>query len=127
MSTTNRFNRVNQPITCENCGKRTTSFSSGGGNLCGKCDEMFGIENEHNDGDHDDSPRGDCHLCKAEKVEELTEETITARQLLDLKPGVNLLVRLKSGRELVLKLRQRAYLIAAGQPGLSRVRLVCLD
>lgn len=64
-------------------------------------------------------------LC--EKAIREKDAPITARDLMALKPGAQLAVRLKSGREVTLRLTRRAYLTSAGKPGLSRVQLECLD
>lgn len=53
---------------CVCCGKRTRETGEGesGCELCLKCFNEAGIENEHLDGYHDEEPRKDCPDCVAE-------------------------------------------------------------
>lgn len=59
-----RFTRHTQPIACPGCGKETTGVE--GTKLCRQCFNESELENEHQDGYHDDSPHPDCPLCKEE-------------------------------------------------------------
>lgn len=60
------FSRHNQPVPCKVCGKLTTEIVGGhiGLEMCGKCIDQSGLENEHADGYHDDAPNAECPDCK---------------------------------------------------------------
>lgn len=63
-----RFSRHNQPCKCRMCGKTTTKNVDGCLyiQLCRPCYEAAGLENEHSDGYHANTPHPDCPDCKAE-------------------------------------------------------------
>lgn len=60
-----RFSGSNQPRKCEGCGKLTAMVQGDATTqLCRKCYDEAGLENEHEDGLHDDSPVADCPTCR---------------------------------------------------------------
>lgn len=64
---------------CRMCGKLTHSNVQGAGlDLCNKCFEQAGLENEHADGMHDAQPDPDCEWCDEERAEGL-KEAVTRR------------------------------------------------
>jgi hypothetical protein len=65
MANRNKFSRFNQPVTCKGCGKRTTDRTGGGTELCRRCYDEAGLENEHQDGGHTE-PHPDCPMCKGQ-------------------------------------------------------------
>jgi len=66
----NRFQRGSALYTCRSCGKRTRETGSSESNnlLCAKCYEEGGLENEHEDGHHRETPADGCLLCTTAKV-----------------------------------------------------------
>jgi hypothetical protein len=67
-----RLSGFNRMVACRGCGKRTHSNVQGAGlDLCRKCFEQTGLENEHFDGMHDAQPDPDCELCTHERGDEL--------------------------------------------------------
>jgi hypothetical protein len=62
MSNAVRFSKVNQPVACRGCGK-TTNAGSNGLDLCAKCFDEAGLENEHQDGMHDGESAEGCPFC----------------------------------------------------------------
>jgi len=52
---------------------------------------------------------------------------IAACDLIALRPGARLRVELRGGREAEVVLRAKAEIVAAGRPGLGRVRLEVVD
>lgn len=59
-----KFGRYNQPVRCQGCGKLTREDVGGGTQLCKRCYDEAGLENEHQDGYHDKEPNKDCPMCK---------------------------------------------------------------
>jgi hypothetical protein len=63
--TSNRFSRHRQPLACRGCGKLTTgAIDSRGPDLCRKCYERAGLENDHEDNGHN-TPMPNCPACEA--------------------------------------------------------------
>ncbi len=59
-----KFSKINQPVKCRNCGETTqSSHDSVGIDLCTKCYELAGWENEHSDRNHKEKPNADCPIC----------------------------------------------------------------
>lgn len=67
MTRSHRFRRgLNNVISCRSCGKRTTNDAGEGTGLCKDCYVEAGLENEHQDGMHEE-PVMTCPLCRAER------------------------------------------------------------
>lgn len=57
--TTNR-----KPANCTDCNRKLTSATRSDNEvLCTKCYELAALENDHQDGYHDDAPDADCLMC----------------------------------------------------------------
>jgi hypothetical protein len=62
-----KFTRYEQPFKCCLCGKLTLGPEGvSGPELCTRCYDRAGLENEHLDGGHSDEPRSNCPLCEEE-------------------------------------------------------------
>lgn len=61
-----RFRKGSGVYVCLGCGKRTRETGSSESNveLCIDCYDDAGMENEHDDGHHDDNPHSDCRWCR---------------------------------------------------------------
>ena len=67
MGSRTRFDRYRQPFPCVQCGKRTTGAAgSSGTDLCPRCYERAGLENEHTDSGHAE-PVENCPRCEQGK------------------------------------------------------------
>lgn len=66
MKRKSRFTRGSGCYTCRACGKRTRETGEGESSieLCIRCYDDAGLENNHSDGGHDDNPHPDCYLCQ---------------------------------------------------------------
>lgn len=56
--TTNR-----KPATCTDCGKSLRSNRSDNDDLCIRCYDLAALENDHQDGNHEDGDEPDCLMC----------------------------------------------------------------
>lgn len=70
------FSTFNQPRDCMNCGRTFADSASrdSNQNLCPSCYDIAGIENEHQDGEHEGRIVGECPMCQ----DDLADATVTA-------------------------------------------------
>lgn len=65
------FERGSGCYACRVCGKKTRSTGRGDNEnvrLCVSCWDAAGLDNEHSDGYHDDTPNAHCIRCSAPRV-----------------------------------------------------------
>jgi hypothetical protein len=64
-----KFKRGSGAYTCKVCGKKTRATGDGEEfvELCRRCHDEAGLENEHQDGLHDDKPKQGCPMCGTPK------------------------------------------------------------
>ena len=73
------FSTFNQPRDCMNCGRKFADSTSRDSNqsLCPNCYDIAGIENEHQDGEHEGRIVGECPMCQ----DDLADATVTATRI----------------------------------------------